>query len=226
MMDSYYTDKMSYGQFFSLVMRWMAAALGITTVTSFIFSFIHLETLLGGFYFVFLIACNIIEIGLVFLLNKNVKNMNLSKTKTYYVVYSVINGIVLSLWLNYVVPGVAVLAFAVTAVYFGLLYTVTKYTHYTFMGMGKLCLMALPVLMISWLLLMFIHAPGLYYLVIFLDLAVFTGLTLYDFKNIEYTYNEAPAEYLKGVSLLCALQLYMDFVNILIDILMLVNDNN
>ncbi len=37
--------------------------------------------------------------------------MAIEKAKTYYVAYSVINGIVLSMWLNYVVPGVAVLAF-------------------------------------------------------------------------------------------------------------------
>ena len=48
--------------------------------------------------------------------------------------------------------------------------------------------MALPVLMIAYILLIFISAPGLYYLVVFLDLAVFTGLTLYDFKHIEYAY--------------------------------------
>ena len=33
-MDSYYSDKMSYGEFFGSVMKWMAVALGITTITS------------------------------------------------------------------------------------------------------------------------------------------------------------------------------------------------
>lgn len=225
-MDSYFVDKMSYGEFFGKVMRWMAVALGITTLTSFVFSFINLEHVLGGFYFIFLIACTVVELGLVFLLSKNVRDMDIGKAKTYFIAYSVINGVVLSMWLNYVVPGVAVLAFAVTAVYFGLLYTVTKYTNYSFMGVGKMCLTALPILMIAFILLMFINAPGLYYLVVILDLAVFTGLTLYDFKNIEHSYNSTPSEALNGITLMCALQLYMDFVNILIDILMLVNDNN
>ena len=130
------------------------------------------------------------------------------------------------MWLNYVVPGVAVLAFAVTAVYFGLLYTVTQHTNNNFIGVGKVCLMALLVLMIAYILLIFISAPALYYLVVFLDLAVFTGLTLHDFKSIEYAYEIVPQEALQGMALLCALQLYMDFINILIDILMLVSDNN
>ncbi len=86
--------------------------------------------------------------------------------------------------------------------------------------------MALPVLMIAYILLIFISAPGLYYLVVFLDLAVFTGLTLHDFKSSEYAYEIVPQEALQGMALLCALQLYMDFINILIDILMLVSDNN
>ncbi len=36
-MDSYYTNKMSYGEFFGSIMKWMAVALGITTITSFLF---------------------------------------------------------------------------------------------------------------------------------------------------------------------------------------------
>ena len=195
-MDSYYNNKMSYGEFFGSIMKWMAVALGITTITSFLFSFLHLELMLGASYFIFMIVCTIVEIGLVLMLSKTVKDMAIEKAKTYYVAYSVINGIVLSMWLNYVVPGVAV------------------------------CLMALPVLMIAYILLIFISAPGLYYLVVFLDLAVFTGLTIYDFKHIEYAYEVAPQEALQGVALLCALQLYMDFIKIFIDILMLVSDNN
>lgn len=42
-MDSYYSNKMSYGEFFGSIMKWMAVALGITTITSFLFSFLHLE---------------------------------------------------------------------------------------------------------------------------------------------------------------------------------------
>lgn len=38
-MDSYYSNKMSYGEFFSSIMKWMTVALGITTITSFLFSF-------------------------------------------------------------------------------------------------------------------------------------------------------------------------------------------
>jgi uncharacterized protein len=41
-MDSYYSNKMSYGEFFSSTMKWMTVALGITTITSFLFSFLHL----------------------------------------------------------------------------------------------------------------------------------------------------------------------------------------
>ncbi len=69
--------------------------------------------------------------------------------------------------------------------------------------------MALPVLMIAYILLIFISAPGLYYLVVFLDLAVFTGLTLYDFKHIEYAYEVAPQEALQRCGIaLCITALY------------------
>lgn len=74
-MDSYYTNKMSYGEFFGSIMKWMAVALGITTITSFLFSFLHLELMFGASYFIFMIVCSIIEIGLVLMLSKTVKDM-------------------------------------------------------------------------------------------------------------------------------------------------------
>ena len=55
-MDSYYSNKMSYGEFFGSIMKWMAVALGITTITSFLFSFLHLELILGASYFIFMIS--------------------------------------------------------------------------------------------------------------------------------------------------------------------------
>ena len=58
-MDSYYSNKMSYGEFFGSTMKWMAVALGITTITSFLFSFLHLELILGASYFIFMIVCSI-----------------------------------------------------------------------------------------------------------------------------------------------------------------------
>lgn len=61
-MDSYYSNKMSYGEFFGSTMKWMAVALGITTITSFLFSFLHLELILGASYFIFMIVCSIVEI--------------------------------------------------------------------------------------------------------------------------------------------------------------------
>ena len=122
--------------------------------------------MLGASYFIFMIVCTIVEIGLVLMLSKTVKDMAIEKAKTYYIAYSVINGIVLSMWLNYVVPGVAALAFAVTAVYFGLLYTVTQHTNNNFIGIGKVCLMALPVLMIAYILLIFFSSIACFNVVI------------------------------------------------------------
>ena len=55
-MDSYYSNKMSYGEFFGSIMKWMTVALGITTITSFLFSFLHLELILGASYFIFMIV--------------------------------------------------------------------------------------------------------------------------------------------------------------------------
>mgnify|MGYP003480529096 CR=1 FL=1 len=44
--------------------------------------------------------------------------------------------------------GLSMLAFMITFVYFCLLYTITKYTDSQFIGVGKICIAALPILTI------------------------------------------------------------------------------
>ncbi len=91
---------------------------------------------------------------------------------------------------------------------------------------AKVCVSFLPILIIGYIILMFIHAPVLYYIIVLIDLGVFTGLTLYDLKNISTMYQQSLEEQREGLALICALELYLDFVNIFLDILMLISDNN
>ena len=45
-------------------------------------------------------------------------------------------------------------------------------------------------------------------------------------KNISTAYHQSLENQREGLALMCALNLYLDFVNIFIDILMLISDNN
>lgn len=224
------TKQMNYEKFLSEVIKWVFFGVGITAITSLLVIFSGVIYALIPFYFPVLIISVIIEIAFVWTLNKKVDKpideLSFASVKRFFILYSIVNGVIFSFILASVSIYITALAFALTCAYFGLLYTITKYTTSSFSNIAKVCISVLPVMIIGYIILLFIQAPMLYYIIVFLDLLIFTGITLYDFKMISTMYEQSSEEYPEGLILFCAFELYLDFVNIFIDILMLIMDNN
>lgn len=221
---------MNYEKFLSEVIKWVFFGVGITAITSILVIFSGIIYALIPFYFPVLIISVIIEIAFVWILNKKIDKpideLSFSSVKRFFILYSIVNGVIFSFILASVSIYITALAFALTCAYFGLLYTITKYTTSSFSNIAKVCISVLPVMIIGYIILLFIQAPMLYYIIVFLDLLIFTGITLYDFKMISTMYEQSSEEYQEVLILFCAFELYLDFVNIFIDILMLIMDNN
>lgn len=224
------TKQMNYEKFLSEVIKWVFFGVGITAITSLLVIFSGIIYALIPFYFPVLIISVIIEIAFVWTLNKKIDKpideLSFASVKRFFILYSIVNGVIFSFILASVSIYITALAFALTCAYFGLLYTITKYTTSSFSNIAKVCISVLPVMIIGYIILLFIQAPMLYYIIVFLDLLIFTGITLYDFKMISTMYEQSSEEYPEGLILFCAFELYLDFVNIFIDILMLIMDNN
>lgn len=224
------TKQMNYEKFLSEVIKWVFFGVGITAITSLLVIFSGIIYALIPFYFPVLIISVIIEIAFVWTLNKKVDKpideLSFASVKRFFILYSIVNGVIFSFILASVSIYITALAFALTCAYFGLLYTITKYTTSSFSNIAKVCISVLPVMIIGYIILLFIQAPMLYYIIVFLDLLIFTGITLYDFKMISTMYEQSSEVYPEGLILFCAFELYLDFVNIFIDILMLIMDNN
>lgn len=224
------TKQMNYEKFLSEVIKWVFFGVGITAITSILVIFSGIIYALIPFYFPVLIISVIIEIAFVWILNKKIDKpideLSFSSVKRFFILYSIVNGVIFSFILASVSIYITALAFALTCAYFGLLYTITKYTTSSFSNIAKVCISVLSVMIIGYIILLFIQAPMLYYIIVFLDLLIFTGITLYDFKMISTMYEQSSEEYQEGLILFCAFELYLDFVNIFIDILMLIMDNN
>lgn len=224
------TKQMNYEKFLSEVIKWVFFGVGITAITSILVIFSGIIYALIPFYFPVLIISVIIEIAFVWILNKKIDKpideLSFSSVKRFFILYSIVNGVIFSFILASVSIYITALAFALTCAYFGLLYTITKYTSSDFSFVMKVCISVLPILIIGYIILIFIHAPALYYIIVLIDLAVFTGITLYDLKKISTAYHQSLENQREGLALMCALNLYLDFVNIFIDILMLIMDNN
>lgn len=223
-MDSTYKT-MSFNQFQSRMFNWMFKGVFCTAMTSILMIVTGIINMLSFAFIPMAIIFGIIEIVMVIILIHKIADIDIKEAKFYFYLYSVINGITLSFILSAIHPMVGVLVFGITAAYFGLLYSITQYIKSDVSLLGRVCMSMLPVLVISYIILFFIQLPALYYATILIDLLVFSGLTIYDFKMTRKLYEESHDANVECNALLCALQLYLDFINIFLDIIMLVADN-
>lgn len=224
------SEQINYENFLLKVIKWVFLGVAVTALTSIVVILSGIIHYLINFYFPVLFVSVIVEIAFVWIINKKLQNygnqVSYAMAKRYFILYSIVNGVVFSFLLSVISVYITALAFSLTCAYFGLLYTITKYTSSDFSFIAKVCVAVLPILIIGYIILMFIQAPALYYIIVLIDLAVFTGITLYDLKKISTVYHQSLENQREGLALMCALNLYLDFVNIFIDILMLISDNN
>ncbi len=215
----------SYKSFQSKMFDWLFKGICLTFLTALLMNISGIIDILQIAFLPLTIICSIIEIILVIVLAKKVESLTIDKAKFYFYLYSVVNGITLSLLLYMVHPMISVITFIISAAYFKILQAVSDHSKSDFIQLGHICISALPLLIIAYIILMFIHIPIIYYLVIVIDLIIFSGLTLFDLKNALRLYNECDDTNIECAALISALQLYLDFINIFIDILMIVADN-
>ncbi len=183
------SEQINYENFLLKVIKWVFFGVAVTALTSIVVILSGIIHYLINFYFPVLFISVIVEIAFVWIINKKLQNygdqVSYAMAKRYFILYSIVNGVVFSFLLSVISVYITALAFALTCAYFGLLYTITKYTSSDFSFVMKVCISVLPILIIGYIILMFIQAPALYYIIVLIDLAVFTGITLYDLKKFQ-----------------------------------------
>ena len=87
--------------------------------------------------------------------------------------------------------------------------------------LGSLLFMALIGIVIASLVNMFLRSPGFSYVISFIAVIVFTGLTAYDVQKLKQigTQTEAGTEATAKLSIMGALTLYLDFINLFLALL-------
>lgn len=183
-------------------------------------------------------AMNGIQFGLAFaligLLAVVVLNMWLgakiatAKPSTCYLMLgfeSVYTGALLGGTLQAYSPGAAFVAFLGTAVFFGGLVISGWITKKGMTRVGSVCSTALIVLIIVEIIMLFIGAPGIWMLLSAISIIIFAGLTLWDAQKLRGLTNDGSV-LSENMSTFLALELYLDFVNLFMNILQLLGGRN
>lgn len=165
----------------------------------------------------------LVELGLVFYLSARIMSMSANRAALVFIVYSVLNGITLSsIFLVYTKTSIYQAFFVAGGAFAGMsLYAMT--TKRDLSGLGKYFAMGLWGLIFLSIFSFFFQSSGFTSLISLVGLILFLGLTAYDTQIImrwsnEYSSSVDNQNY-RRISILGALKLYLDFINIFLFLL-------
>lgn len=196
----------------------------VTQMTGLYVSFVRATGIIGVF------APLVIEIVLAIALSARITKMKTSTARIMFYIYSALMGFSLSVIFAVYDLGTIGISLALCAGFFFALTMLGMTTKVDLLKAGPILSVGLIVLIIAEVLLM-IFAPGQTTLMLIsaLGLVLFAGFTIYDAQQtraIFAQYSGQDPEMIKKISILCALNLYLDFVNMFLYILQLLGDRD
>lgn len=195
----------------------------ITEMTGALTSFVSATGVLGW------IGLAIIQVGLAVVLGWRITKMKTGTARFMFYLYAALMGFTLSsVFATYNLGSIG-LAFALTIGFFVVLTMLSLTTKLDMLKAGPILLVALITLIIGEVIMMFVAPTQTTMMVIAaIGLIIFAGYTAYDAqmtRALFAQYANQP-EMVKKVSIICALNLYLDFVNMFLYLLQLLGDNN
>ncbi|MBQ0063276.1 MAG: Bax inhibitor-1/YccA family protein [Prevotella sp.] len=203
------------------VYTWMTLAMVITALTA--YGVAHNPTLLQMIYsssFALILLC-VVELGLVFYLSARISTLSLTTATIMFIVYSALNGVVLSSVFIIYTQESLVQVFLVTACTFAVMALFGYRTSRNLSKVGQILFMALIGLIIATVVNIFLKSSGLNMILNYLGILIFVGLTAWDSQKIKHMLMacEDMGEGAQKVALLGSLTLYLDFINLFLYLL-------
>ena len=199
---------------------WMFGALAITGITAF-----YVAVNASAMEFVFGNPRNIIflfiaELALVIGLNATINRISALTATLLFLLYSVVNGVMLaSIFVVYELGSIAT-TFFVAAGSFAVMAVVGAFTKKDLTKIGNLCLMAVIGLILAAVVNIFVRSTVLELVVSCVGVLVFVGLTAYDAQKIKaMLYGAEENDTSSKIAVLGALSLYLDFINLFLYLL-------
>jgi FtsH-binding integral membrane protein len=216
------------------VYNYMSAALALTGIVAYFVS--HVPALMSLFYAVnqeghlapTMLAWIAIfaPLIMVFYLSARIGHMSVQKAQTMFFIYSGLMGLSMThIFLIY--TGASIFSvFLVTAASFAGLSLYGYTTKKDLSGMGSFMMMGLIGIIIASIVNFFMQSPVMHLVINVLGVIIFAGLTAYDTQAIRRSYYQFAdsQEAAARMSIMGALKLYLDFINLFIFLLQFMGD--
>ncbi|MCD4735197.1 MAG: Bax inhibitor-1/YccA family protein [Bacteroidales bacterium] len=211
--------------FIANVFAWMGLGLAITAATAYFFaSNENLMMLLisetGGLSLLGWIV-TLSPIGFVLLMSFGFQKLSASSLTALFAIFAILMGMSLSFILLIYTSASIFKTFAITAGMFGVMAFVGYTTKTDLTKLGSILFMGLIGIIIASVVNMFIGSETMDYIVSFIGVLIFTGLTAYDVQMLKRIGSgvEYGSENARKLTILGALRLYLDFINLFLFLL-------
>ena len=207
-------------RFFAKIYGYVAVGVGLSALVAYlsltVFFEATLNLVMGGRFVIWGIM--IVEIALV-LFASTAAAKNSPMALPLFIAYSALNGFTISIVL-WAYTGETVLLSFVTAVgMFAVMAIIGATTKKNLSAMGQALIAALIGVIIASVVNMFLQSSGMSFIISLISVVIFAGLIAYDNQRIRYVFEETGGNAQEGWAISLALQLYLDFVNLFLNLL-------
>lgn len=213
---------MDISKYFSKVFLWMCIGLAVTFITGQVIAnspTLTTEVFSGWYYLIV-----ILQIGVVIFLSARIHKMSSITAKIAFIIYSILTGLTFSsIFIVYKVESIiyVFLATSIIMLIFSLVGYFTKLDLTkisTFLFMGLLAIIILSIIN------MFVNSANLSLGLCIVSTLIFIAYIAYDVQKIKQFYYQDPNN--DNLAIIGALELYLDFINIFLNLLSIFGDNN
>lgn len=214
-------------RFFAKIYGYVALGVGISALVAYLSLTVlwelTLNILMAGSWIIWVIM--LAEIGLVmFASGAAAKNSPLALP--LFIAYSAINGFTIGIMLLFYTGETVLLAFVTAVGMFAVMAIIGATTKKNLSAMGQALLAALVGVIIASVVNFFLQSSGMSYIISLISVVIFAGLIAYDNQRIRYVFEETGGNVQEGWAISLALQLYLDFVNLFLNLLRVLGRRN
>lgn len=214
------TEISALNRFFAKIYGYVAMGIGISALVAFLSltSFWSLTStiLLRGGAFIWLIM--MAELALVFVASAAAAK-NSPSALPLFLAYSAVNGFTLSIVLLAYTQQTVLLAFVTAVGMFAAMAIIGVTTKKNLSGMRQALLAGLIGILLATVINVFLRSSGMSFFIAIISVVIFAGLIAYDNQRIRAVFEETGGQVQDGWAISMALQLYLDFINLFLNLL-------
>lgn len=218
--SDYARQTLTLNQYMARTFGWMFVGLMVTFLLAAVLAMTGLVAVFFANPYIPVVLL-VAEVAVVLIMSAGILERSVGVTRMLFTVYSMLNGIVFSVYFLAFDVINLIFIFGLTALFFGGFALYGRVTRTDLSRLGPLLVGGLIFLVIAGLLSMFINLTAMERIITMVGIVVFLCFTAYDTQKIKanYEYFYGDEAMLQKASIFSALQLYLDFINLFLYLL-------